>query len=58
MVIMNNNPSEEKKFDANRYAERLAGFKSAVSVTTDETFADLKNIKVPAKTVLILDLKR
>ncbi|TAE09292.1 MAG: alpha-amlyase [Bacteroidetes bacterium] len=58
MVIMNNNPSEEKKLDANRYAERLAGFKSAVSVTTDETFADLKNIKVPAKTVLILDLKR
>jgi glycosidase len=58
MVIMNNHPEEAKVLSYERYTERLSGFKSAKSVVTDETFTDLKNIKVPAKTVMILELKK
>ena len=57
MVILNNHPSEERTLDSKRYAERLQGYKAAYSVTTGETL-DLQKIVVPAKSALILELKK
>ncbi len=58
MVILNNHPTEERNVDYKRYAERLTGYSSAYNVVTGETISDLKNMKVPAKTAIILELRK
>lgn len=57
MVILNNNPNEERTVDSKQYAERLAGYKTAYNVITGETL-DLQKIIVPAKSALILELRK
>ena len=56
MVILNTN-TEDKTLKAARFAESLHGFTSAKDVLSGNTFNDLNNIVVPAKTSLILELK-
>ena len=58
MVVANNHPSEARTVDYKRYKERLEGYQSAVSITTEQNLPDLKAIQVPPKTVLILSLKK
>ena len=57
MMLMN---GEEKEVTVStaRFAERTSGFTQAVNVATDEVLADLSQIKIPAKTTLILELKK
>jgi len=58
MVILNNHPSETRTAEYKRYAERLAGYSSAYNIATGETIKDLKNISIPAKTAVILELRK
>jgi neopullulanase len=57
MMLMN---GEEKEVTVStaRFAERTSGYSQAVNVATDEVLADLSQIKIPAKTTLILELKK
>ena len=57
MMLMN---GEEKEVTVStaRFAERTSGFTQAVNVATDEVLADLSQIKIPAKTTLVLELKK
>ena len=55
MVILNIN-TEDKTLKTLRFAESLHGFTSGKDVLSGNTFNDLNNIVVPAKTSLILEL--
>ena len=57
MMLMN---GEEKEVTVStaRFAERTSGFTQAVNVATDEVLADISKIKIPAKTTLVLELKK
>jgi glycosidase len=57
MMLMN---GEEKEVTVStaRFAERTSGFTQAVNVATDEVLADISQIKIPAKTTLVLELKK
>jgi glycosidase len=58
MVINNNHNKDERKVITTRFAERLKGFTSAYNPLTGETIENLSVITVPAKTSLILELKK
>ena len=57
MMLMN---GEEKEVNVStaRFAERTSGYTQAVNVATDEVLADISQIKIPAKTTLVLELKK
>ena len=56
MVVANNN-KEDKQIDLTRFAEMNIQGKQAIEVTTRESVELNKTILVPAKTVLVLDVK-
>ena len=56
MVILNTN-KEDKILKTDRFVESLQGFTSGKDVLSGNTVTDLKNIVVPAKTSMILELK-
>ena len=56
MVILNTN-TENKTLNTGRFAESLQGFTSGKEVMSGSLINDLKNIVVPAKTSMILELK-
>jgi glycosidase len=57
MMLMN---GEEKEVNVStaRFAERTSGYTQAVNVASDEVLADISQIKIPAKTTLVLELKK
>jgi len=57
MMLMNGEEKEVAVSTA-RFAERTSGFTQAVNVATDEVLADMSQIKIPAKTTLVLELKK
>lgn len=58
VMVASNTNDKEISLDTARFAERMAGFRSARNVLTDETLSDLKLIKLPAKTAVVLELKK
>ena len=56
MMVMNGS-EKEQTVKTERFAERTAGFKGAINIATDEILSDISQVKVPAKTTLILELK-
>jgi glycosidase len=56
VMVATNTNDKEISLDTARFAERMNGFKSARNVLTDETINDLKLVKLPAKTALVLEL--
>lgn len=56
MVVANNN-KEDKQIDLTRFAEMNIQGKKAIEITTREFVELNKTILVPAKTVLVLDVK-
>ncbi len=56
MVISNSN-SVEKEIKTQNFAEMLKTPQSAKNIMTGETLNDLKNIKVPPMTALVLEIK-
>lgn len=56
MVIMNSN-TEEKTLPTIRFAERILSSTSAKNIVTDEVLNNISNIKVPATSTLVLELR-
>ena len=56
MMIMNTN-EKEISLNTNRFSERLDGFNSGINIVTKENISSLSEIKVPANTTSILELK-
>ena len=57
MVVMNQN-KEEKRMSTDRFAERMAGFKSAKNIVTDELIQNLESLKIPAMSTTVFELKK
>ncbi|MCS6808105.1 MAG: cyclomaltodextrinase C-terminal domain-containing protein, partial [Bacteroidota bacterium] len=57
MVITNNNTSD-RTVSTERFHERIQGFRTAYNVLTGETLSSLSSITIPAKTALLLELRR
>jgi glycosidase len=58
VMMLMNGEEKEVSLSTARFAERTTGFKQAVNVATDEVLADISQIKIPAKTTLVLELKK
>ncbi|MCY7352341.1 MAG: glycoside hydrolase family 13 protein [Cytophagaceae bacterium] len=57
MVATNTNDTDIN-LDTSRFTERMSGFSKARNVLTDEVLTDIKSIKLPGKTALVLELSR
>lgn len=56
VLVATNTGDKEILLDTARFAERMTGFTSARDVLTDAILPDLKLIKLPAKSALVLEL--
>ncbi|MBN1987330.1 MAG: cyclomaltodextrinase C-terminal domain-containing protein, partial [Prolixibacteraceae bacterium] len=56
MIILNKNKSETR-LQTERFAERMDGFSSGTEIISSARINDLKEIKIPAKTAMIIELK-
>ena len=56
VMVATNNTDKDISLDSDRFSERMNGFTSAKNVLTDEKLTDLKSLKLPAKTALVLEL--
>lgn len=55
MVVVNNNKTD-KSLDLSRFSEMNIHGKTATEITTEQTFQLDKSIKIPGKTVYVLDI--
>jgi glycosidase len=59
VIIIYNSEDKAKTLQTSpRFDERMAGFGSATNVVSGETLSSLKNINLPAKSTLVLELKK
>lgn len=58
VMVATNTGDKEIGLDTGRFSERMTGFTSARDVLTDARLTDLKLIKLPAKTAMVLELVR
>ena len=58
LLVIANVGKDEKTVDGTRFAERTSGFSSGLDVVSGATVADLKTLKVPAKTCWVLELRK
>ncbi|MDP2889365.1 MAG: glycoside hydrolase family 13 protein [Bacteroidota bacterium] len=56
MVVMNKN-SQEKTIETSRFSEIMGNCTSGKEVISETRFSDLKNLKVPAMSAMIIELK-
>jgi glycosidase len=56
MIIMNSNAAE-KNLATNRFKERIATAKTAVNIASGQIINNISEIKVPASTTLVLELR-
>jgi len=56
MVVLNKN-IEEKTLPTERFSEIIEGYSSGKEIITSESISDLSEIKIPAKSAMILELK-
>lgn len=57
MIIANNNNHETKELPLNRFKEMLAGKLEGIEITNSKKYSLQNSISIPAKSVLILELK-
>ena len=57
MVVLNNNDSAQT-LTTDRFSEMMGNYTSGKEVISGATITDLKNLKVPAKSALILELSK
>jgi len=56
VMVVTNVTNDEKTLETGRFAERMKGFSHARNVLNDETLPDLKTVRIPARTALVLEL--
>ena len=57
MVVLNKN-REEKNLSTNRFAEVMKGYKTGHDLIADREITDLTKIQVPARSAMIIELRR
>jgi glycosidase len=58
VMIIYNGEEKEQTMPTERYNERMTGFTRATNVITSETLNSIASITIPAKTALVLELKK
>ncbi|MEO8949694.1 MAG: alpha-amylase family glycosyl hydrolase, partial [Mucilaginibacter sp.] len=58
VMVIYNSADKEQTLTTDRFRERMATSTKAVNVVTNETLGSIQNINVPAKTTLVLELKK
>ncbi|WP_234734074.1 glycoside hydrolase family 13 protein [Tellurirhabdus bombi] len=58
ILIATNSMDQEKSMETSRFSERMKGYSQARNILNDEVLRDLKTIKLPAKTVMVLELAK
>jgi neopullulanase len=58
VMVIYNNKDKADTLNTTRFGERTNGFNSAVNVETGEVLQKIDNITIPAKTTLVLELKK
>jgi glycosidase len=58
VMVATNSTDKEISLDTARFSERMNGFTSAKNVLTDEKLTNLKLVKLPAKTAMVLELEK
>ncbi|GAB3568588.1 glycoside hydrolase family 13 protein [Spirosoma luteolum] len=58
VMVATNTNDKEISLDTGRFSERMAGMTTARNVLTNQTLSDLKLIRLPAKTALVLELAK
>jgi glycosidase len=58
MVIFNNDPDEQKRFDFRKYLGNMTNYKFAKDIMTGDIYSDLSGILVYPKSVMILELEK
>jgi len=58
VMIIYNGDEQEKELKTDRFTERTTGFNKGANVVTGEKFDLHKNIKVPGKTTLVIELEK
>ncbi|MBE9466726.1 MAG: glycoside hydrolase family 13 protein [Bacteroidetes bacterium] len=57
MIILNNNEEADKDLNTKRFAECMKDYKSGFDIISHKQIDNLKNIKVAAKSAMIIELK-
>jgi len=58
VMIIYNSKDKPATLKTDRYNEHIAGYTNAVNVITNENLSSIQSIDVPAKTALVLELKK
>ena len=58
VMIASNTQDKEKSLDTSRFSEKMNGFSGARNVLTEEVINSLSVVKLPAKTVVVLELMK
>jgi glycosidase len=58
VMVLYNSTDKEAQVATTDYNERLRGFNSAVQVVDNQLISDLATLAVPAKSTLVLELKK
>jgi glycosidase len=56
VMVATNSTDQEISLETGRFGERMTGFSRARNVLTDEAISSLASLKLPAKTVVVLEL--
>ncbi len=56
VMVATNTNADDITVDLSRFSERLNGFTNARNVLTDEQIGELKSLRIPGKTALVLEL--
>ncbi|WP_448702088.1 glycoside hydrolase family 13 protein [Mucilaginibacter sp. AW1-3] len=58
MVVYNSDATKAATLKTDRFAERINGFNAAINIVNNEILSDITTLNIPAKTTLVLELKK
>ncbi len=58
VMVIYNSDIKDKELKTDRFTERVSGYKSATNIITNETLNDINTLTIPAKSTLVLELKK
>jgi len=58
VMMIYNSDIKDKDLKTDRFTERMNGYKTATNIVTNETLNDISTLTIPAKSTLVLELKK
>jgi len=58
IMVVYNSTTDAKELKTDRFAERMSGFASAINIINNQVLNDINTLNIPAKTTLVLELKK